>query len=211
MKIIFENMKAPYYKRVKGVHEKNKTALIGHNLGIKDSGPFKQDKSMNKKAKSAPPSAMGGGSLEECDCENKHKGISHKDYEKKMLDEQLLSESRKSDTYAKYPHLAPYLDTLYAEDKTGLVAKYPMWIAKSLEVSSQNSSRRVPGDRIMREMPVVLTEFLTLVRRGLINADLSSYPDFWDLKAAIDAVKEGDVKKEEYNNYLKTIQQYEAL
>lgn len=65
MNKVSEDMKAPYYKRVKGIHEKNKKTLIGHGLGIKDSGPFKQDKSMDKKAKSAPPGAVGGGSLEE--------------------------------------------------------------------------------------------------------------------------------------------------
>ena len=65
MRSLPEDMKAPYYKRVKGIHEKNKKTLIGHGLGIKDSGPFRQDKSMDKKAKSAPPGAAGGGSLEE--------------------------------------------------------------------------------------------------------------------------------------------------
>jgi hypothetical protein len=65
MRNLSEDMKAPYYKRVKGIHEKNKKTLIGHGLGIKDSGPFRQDKSMDKKAKSAPPGAAGGGSLEE--------------------------------------------------------------------------------------------------------------------------------------------------
>lgn len=65
MRSLSEDMKAPYYKRVKGIHEKNKKTLIGHGLGIKDSGPFRQDKSMDKKAKSAPPGAAGGGSLEE--------------------------------------------------------------------------------------------------------------------------------------------------
>lgn len=62
---ISEDMKAPYYKRVKKIHEKNKKILMGYGLDIKDTGPFKQDKSFEKMAKSAPPGAVGGGSLEE--------------------------------------------------------------------------------------------------------------------------------------------------
>lgn len=65
-KILSEDMKAPYYKRVKGIHEKNKKTLIGFGVGADENrGPFKTDRSMSKKGKSAPPGAAGGGSLEE--------------------------------------------------------------------------------------------------------------------------------------------------
>jgi len=66
MRTLSEDMKAPYYKRVKGIHEKNKKTLIGFGVGANEKrGPFKTDRSMGKKAKSAPPGAAGGGSLEE--------------------------------------------------------------------------------------------------------------------------------------------------
>ena len=65
-KTLSEDMKAPYYKRVKGIHEKNKKILIGFGVGADENrGPFKTDRSMGKKGKSAPPGAAGGGSLEE--------------------------------------------------------------------------------------------------------------------------------------------------
>ena len=65
-KTLSEDMKAPYYKRVKSIHEKNKKILIGFGVGANENrGPFKTDKSMGKKGESAPPGAAGGGSLEE--------------------------------------------------------------------------------------------------------------------------------------------------
>ena len=65
-KTLSEDMKAPYYKRVKGIHQKNKKILIGFGVGANEKrGPFKTDRSMGKMGKSAPPGAPGGGSLEE--------------------------------------------------------------------------------------------------------------------------------------------------
>ena len=65
-KTLSEDMKAPYYKRVKGIHQKNKKILIGFGVGANEKrGPFKTDRSMGKMGKSAPPGAAGGGSLEE--------------------------------------------------------------------------------------------------------------------------------------------------
>lgn len=126
---------------------------------------------------------------------------------KESLD-RLLAESRKSDTYAKYPQWKEQLDYMFANDKTGLVDKYPMWIGKQLDLAAESSSLREPSPRIINWYIDTLKSFHSYIHR-IKNKDLNQYKNFDEVMHAISEAKQSEKEKREFADYIKLALQYQ--